>query len=264
VTSIRRHSRYPNYEVLLLHDGEVPLALASELPRLGVRAVPYPGPFNWSKAMNVGAAAAWGEHLLFLNDDVEVITPDWLEALLEWSQHPEIGAVGAHLLFPDGRLQHAGIALLDGIPRHPFYLHPGDHPGYFGSHRVPRNVCAVTGACLMTRTEAFRAVGGFDEGFPVNYNDVDFCLRQLEQGRRVVVTPYARLHHFESATQTGAAQEEVDTWLSRWGRRGERDPYYNPNLSGRDLDCRLGPPPTTVDALFPGRLRLSGRKESDR
>jgi GT2 family glycosyltransferase len=244
--SIRKCSTYRHCEIVLLHNTPVPADLADLLGHLEVRAVAYAGPFNWSRAMNVGAARADGDHLLFLNDDVEVLTPDWLEALLEWSQQPRVAAVGAKLLFPDGRLQHAGVALLDGLPRHPFYLQPGDHPGYHGSLLAPRNVSAVTGACLMTRAEVFRDLGGFDEGFAVNYNDIDYCLRALTRGRRVVVTPHARLTHHESATQAGASQEEVDAFRSRWGRRFPRDPLYSPHLSTRYLDCSLAEPPGRI------------------
>src|SRR5262249_19096317 len=147
------------------------------LARWGVRRVTYDEPFNWSRVNNRGAAEAAGEHLLFLNDDTEVVAPDWLDALLALSHPKEIGAGGATLVVPDGGLQHVGVTVLDGKPGHPFYGYPGEHPGYFSRNLLPHNCAAVTGACLMTRAEVFSAAGGFDEAFPLNYNDVDYCLR---------------------------------------------------------------------------------------
>src|SRR5262249_51775332 len=161
------------------------------------------GDFNWSAAMNRGAAAAAGDHLLFLNDDTEVITPDWIESMLEFSQHPEIGAVGAKLLFPSGELQHAGVLGAGGAPRRAFYRFPGPHSGYFSNALVHRNCAAVTGACLMTRADLFRSLGGFPEQLALNYSDVDYCLRVLTRRRRVVYTPYAQLYHHESSTKSG-------------------------------------------------------------
>ena len=170
-----KKTTWPRYEIVVLHGRQVPALVASELKQNNVLPTAYETPFNWSKAMNQGAALATGQHLLFLNDDIEVITPDWLERLLEFSQQPAVGAVGAKLLFPSGRIQHAGVAVLDGRPRHPFYSHHGEHPGYFNNLLFPRNCIAVTGACLMTRADIFREVGGFDEALPLNYNDVDYC-----------------------------------------------------------------------------------------
>ena len=190
--------------------------------------------------MNQGAALARGEHLLFLNDDVEVITPDWLERMLEFSQQPAVGAVGATLFFPGGRFQHAGVAVLGGRPLHPFYSHRGDHPGYFNGLLTPRNCSAVTGACLMTRADVFHSAGGFDERFPLNYNDVDYCLRIISAGRRVVCTPHARLYHHELGTRPAEVRPaEWDAFLRRWGAAWAEDPYYNPNLSTEHFDYRI-------------------------
>jgi GT2 family glycosyltransferase len=231
IESIRRLTTYDNYEILLLHNSPLPPDLAADLRRLDVTPCPYDRPFNWSAVMNLGAERAEGTHLLFLNDDTEVITPDWLESMLEFGQQPQIGVVGARLLFPDGRLQHAGVAVLDGIPGHPFYLAPASEPGYLCSNVVHRNCAAVTGACLLTRSDVFRRLGGFDEELYLNYSDVEYCLRVLKQGLRVVYTPHAELYHHESATQTGAAEEELAAFRERWARDWRADPHYNPNLS---------------------------------
>jgi len=201
--------------------------------------VTYDEPFNWSRVNNLAARHATGDHLLFLNDDTEPDAPDWLEALLEFSQQPAIAAVGAKLLFPDGTLQHVGVTVLDGKPGHPFYSYPAQHPGYYCRNHLPHNCAAVTGACLMTRAEVFRESGGFDESFPLNYNDVDYCLRLGRHGYRVVFTPHAQLLHYESATKAGVFRQELDAFQARWGQ-DLRDPYYNPNLTAETHDYRIG------------------------
>jgi GT2 family glycosyltransferase len=237
LTVLRGRSTYPHYEIILLDNGECPAELRDRLAEWGVRRSGYPLPFNWAGAMNEGARLAGGEHLLFLDDDTEVQTPDWLEAMLEFSQQREIGVVGARLQFPDGRLQHTGVTVLGGTPGHPFYGLPASHPGYFNSNLVPRNYSAVTGACLMTRREVFQELGGFDESFATNFNDIDYCLQVRASGRRVVCCPHARLIHYETATKTSYPDTELITFRQRWGR--QRDPYYNPNLSSRYHDFRL-------------------------
>ncbi len=231
---------WSHYEVIVLHSGKIPAVIDAKMKELGIGCAAYDRPFNWSRAMNRGAALSKGEHLLFLNDDVEVITPDWLERMLEFSQQAAVGAVGAKLFFPSGRIQHAGVAVLDGRPLHPFYAHTGEHPGYFNNLLVPRNCCAVTGACLMTCAEVFRAAGGFDEAMPLNYNDVDYCLRLIAGGKRVVCTPYARLYHHELGTRrAGVEPEETAALQQRWGMAWANDPYYNPNLSTSHFDYRI-------------------------
>jgi GT2 family glycosyltransferase len=235
-----RRSTYRNVELVVLHGPEVPPELARRLDEWGAVRAAYAAPFSWARAMNQSAALARGEHLLFLNDDVEVITPDWVERLLEFSQQPEVGAVGAKLLFPSGRVQHAGVAVLGGRPLHPFYSFGGGHGGYFHSLLVPRNCSAVTGACLMTRTEVFRSLGGFEEALPLNYNDVDYCLRVIRGGRRVVCTPHARLYHHELGTRKPEVRpEEAEFFRRSWGAAWADDPYYNPNLSTKHLDYRI-------------------------
>jgi O-antigen biosynthesis protein len=235
-----KKSTWRHYQIVVLHGRQVPALVASELKQEGVVHVVYESPFNWSQAMNQGAALAQGEHLLFLNDDVEVITPDWLERLLEFSQQSPVGAVGAKLFFPSGRIQHAGVAVLDGRPLHPFYSHSGEHPGYFNNLLFPRNCSAVTGACLMTRAEVFREAGGFDEALPLNYNDVDYCLRLIANGKRVGCTPYARLYHHELGTRpAGVRPEETAALQQRWGKAWASDLYYNPHLSPSHFDYRI-------------------------
>lgn len=241
LTSIRAQTNWPHYELILLDNDTVPPEIRDALAQWGVDRRAYPRPFNWAATMNFGAAYARGEHLLFLDDDTEILTPDWLECLLEYSQQPEIGAVGARLHFPDGRLQHAGVTVLSGTPGHPFYGHDENHSGYFYSSLVPRNYSAVTGACLMTRADVFRELGGFQEGFAVNFNDIDYCLRVRACGRRIVCNPYARLIHYETATKAAYSPTELNDFRKCWTQKAGLDPFYNPNLSIRYHDFRVEP-----------------------
>jgi GT2 family glycosyltransferase len=235
VSSIRRISTYDNIEIVVAHDGHMPPDLAQHLQKHGARPLEYDFPFNWSKvnnfAVNQLTSAGPNSALIFLNDDITVSSPDWIESMLEYALWPEIGAVGARLLFPDGRQQHTGMTILQGVPGHPYYGYLGEHSGYHFSTKVHRNCSAVTGACLMTRRDVFQTLGGFSEEFPINYNDVDYCLRVLESGRRVVYMPYAALYHHESASKSGTYLEELDAFKKKWGERLPRDPYYNPNFA---------------------------------
>ncbi|MCY3022400.1 MAG: glycosyltransferase, partial [Planctomycetota bacterium] len=167
-----------------------------------------------------------GSYLLFLHDDTEVITPDWLQCMLECSQDENVGAVGAKLLFPDGRLQHVGIAVPGANPKHLCYGAPRETPGYFNSNVVHRNYSAVSGACLLTRAEVFRALGGFTTAFPRGYGDIDYCLKVVASGKRVVYTPYAQLYHHEAGSKNGTPQHELAEFQSRWADKCADDRYY--------------------------------------
>ncbi len=181
---------------------------------------------------------------MLFNDDVEVITPDWIEALLEHSQRPEIGAAGGKLYYPDGRLQHVGMLLGVGagtIAAHAFHQHPGASPGYFGSTIVTANMSAVTAALMMTRREVFDRLGGFNEALPIDFNDVDYCLKVRREGLRIVYTPWAEAYHHESAS-FGARTQDLDRIAEMrrlWGTEIDRDPYLNVNLSREFPDYRL-------------------------
>ncbi|HEY2787462.1 MAG TPA: glycosyltransferase [Fimbriiglobus sp.] len=240
VESIRRESTYANYEIVVVDNDDMAPQLQRELDELGVRRVPYTEPFNLSHKMNLGAAKAEGDYLLLLNDDTEIITPDWIESMLELGQWPEVGAVGAKLLFEDGRLQHAGVTLIGRVPLHHFYAAPGDYPGYWHGNLLVRNYSAVTGACVLVRTDDYHSVGGFDPEFPLNYNDIDLCLKLRQKGKRIVYQPHAMLYHFEGVSKEGTFKVEVDKFVARWGETMKRDPYYNPNLTQVHGDYRLG------------------------
>jgi len=237
VGSIQRLSTWRNVEIIILDGHTMSPAMERRLVRGNVRRITYDDAFNWSRVNNLAAEEAAGDYLLFLNDDTEVTTPGWIEALLEFAQQPEVGAVGARLLFADGGLQHAGVTVLNGRPGHPFYGYPRRHTGYFCRTVLPHNCAAVTGACLMTPAAVFREVGGFDETFPLNYNDVDYCLRLRANGYRVVYTPHAELTHFEAVSKPGVFEEELKAFQARWGTGP--DPYYNPNLNAETFDYRI-------------------------
>jgi GT2 family glycosyltransferase len=192
--------------------------------------------------VNAGVAAAHGAHVLLLNDDTEATDGDWLTSMLELSERPAIGAVGARLRYPDGRLQHVGILLgVAGVAAHAYHQAAGDHPGYAGSNIVIRNVSAVTAACMLSRRAVFDAVGGFDEALAVDFNDVDYCLKVRRAGYRVVFTPFAELVHHESASFGNRIQSprEQRRMEERWGDAVRVDPYYHPALSHTRPDFTL-------------------------
>jgi O-antigen biosynthesis protein len=236
IESIAQSTDYANYEIIVLdNDSRDPVTLKyfREVSATA-RILHCPGPFNFSAINNRGVAEAHGDFLLFLNNDTEVLRPGWMRALIEQAQRPEVGAVGAKLLFRDGRIQHAGVVLgVHGVAAHAFRLMRDEGDSRTAPANVIRDCSAVTGACMMIRRSLFEQVGRFDEGFPVDFNDVDLCLRLRERGYLIVYTPLAVLRHHESATRRGFhGQPYQEIFMRRWGdyiRSG--DPYYNRNLT---------------------------------
>ncbi len=201
--------------------------------------------FNWSRFNNKAAKQARGEFLLFLNDDVEVLAPDWLDAMLEHARRPEIGVVGPQLLYPDGRVQHAGMFLGGNAGRHAFRFYPSTAPGPFGLARTQRNVIAVTGACMLMRRATFETMDGFDEAHAVVNNDLDFCLRLNKAGLRVVYTPYATLVHHEMVSRSKLRDVyNSSVFDAAWKDLFLKgDPYFNPNLTTEFDDYLPEPEP---------------------
>ena len=190
------------------------------------------------------------EYLLFLNNDTEVITPEWLSAMIEHAQRKEVGAVGAKLFYPNDTIQHAGVILgILGVANHSHLGFPRSSHGYFGRVNVIQNVSAVTGACMVVRRDVFNEVGGFDEGMSHAFNDVDLCLKIREKGYCIVYTPYAELYHHESASRgydlatperKARFDREIDIMKARWKHIFEQgDPYYNPNLTLTKTDFSI-------------------------
>jgi GT2 family glycosyltransferase len=261
---------YPAVEVLVIDNGSTERATSLLFRKLAadprVRVIAHAAPFDWCALNNAGARAARGELLLLLNNDVFVQHPGWLAQMVRHALRPEVGAVGATLLYPDGRLQHAGVVLTPpGLAGHVERFAPGDAPGPFGSFHAVRSVAAVTGACLLMRRAVFEQVGGLAEGhLPVTFNDVDLCLRIRAAGLRVLMTPHARLTHMESVSRGSddtpeRAARRLREWRymhATWGAALAGDPHLSPNYAMMSERLMLASPPRVAArrglALHPG------------
>jgi O-antigen biosynthesis protein len=235
VRSIVETSTYENYEIVCVVDASTDRAILDELRQIGahrLRFVEYDEPFNFSAKINRGAVHSEGEHLLLLNDDMEVIAPDWIERMTMYSEIPEVGAVGGRLVLEDGRLQHAGILFENGgYPGHIYHGFSGEFNGYSNNVLVAQNYLAVTAACMMTPRAVFEEVGGFSTTFPLNYNDIDYCLKLRAAGHRVVYDPDTVLYHFESSSRSTEVEDwEKEQLLGRWLPLTIVDPATNPHL----------------------------------
>jgi len=241
IESIEQKTEYRNYDIIVIDNNSSEPKTRAYLAGLKHQVLPFTEPFNYSRINNAAVRHATGDFLLFLNNDTEVISPEWLTAMLEVAQQPEVAVVGAKLLYPNKRIQHAGVVLgFGGVAGHPFIGLPTQTPLYFNFAHLIRNVSAVTGACMLVRHDVFEELGGFDESMPVNYNDVDFCLRVVRAGYRIVWTPYALLYHHESATRRNyVAPREIAMMTERWGNALLNDPYYSPNLTLTASDYAL-------------------------
>ncbi|QKE65042.1 glycosyltransferase [Aquipseudomonas campi] len=250
VNSLLQQTRYGRFEIILIdNDSATPEASLYfdqivQDSRVTVRR--YPHPFNYSAINNFGVREAKGDYLLFLNDDTETLAPDWLERMLGFAQLDHIGAVGAKLLFPKSNsIQHCGVLNLAAGPGHAFYNAPADAPIYFGRNILEWNWLAATGACLLVKRSKFEAIGGFDESFPVAYNDIDLCWRLHDHGLKNLVCNAARLIHHESVSR--GVDDEDPLKLKRLAQERRRlyqkhpgyfmhDPYFNPNLHGSSVN----------------------------
>ncbi|WP_199248225.1 glycosyltransferase [[Phormidium] sp. ETS-05] len=246
LTSIFEKTTYPNYEVLLIDNGSTePETLeviskwrAKEPDRF--RCQPYDIPFNYSKINNYAVTQADGEYLLLLNNDTEVINPDWMTAMVEQAQRPTIGAVGAMLLYPNKTIQHAGVVVgLGGVAGHSHKNFPYGVPGYYYQLHTVNNYSAVTAACLMCRRSVFEEVGGLEEELQIAFNDVDFCLKITEKGYRNVWLPHVVLYHYESKSRgeentpekQARFHQEIMYMIRKWKTGIDPDPCYNRNLT---------------------------------
>lgn len=239
IDSILNKTTYRHYEIIIVNNGseeEISLEYLKRLSRNKSvkKVVDAPGPFNFSLLNNIGVRETAGEVLLFLNSDTEVIEPTWLTEMVSHAIRPEIGCVGAKLLYKDDKVQHAGVVLgLGGLAAHSHRGFGRDDYGYFGTLISLRNYSATTAACLMVRKDVFLQVGGFNEqDLPINYNDVDFSLKVADLGLRNLVTPHATLYHYESASRVPIIDEQEILYMqTMWGDKIRRDPYYNPHLT---------------------------------
>jgi len=246
IDSILRKTNYKNFEIIVINNQSRSQATLSYLHKISqngrVKVVNYDSQFNYSAINNFAEKFATGEIIGLLNDDVEVISPDWLTEMVSHAIRPEIGVVGAKLLYSDGFVQHAGVIIgIGGFAGHAHRLHPQAHPGYAGRAVLTQNFSAVTAACMVVRRAVYRSLGGLnEEDLTVAFNDVDFCLRACEAGYRVLWTPYATLHHHESysrgddqatAASRARLRREKIYMRNRWKTDSKPDPYYNPNLT---------------------------------
>ena len=246
--SVLTKTTYPNYEIVIVENGSTEQEVFRYYREIktkhrNVRLIRWKGGFNWSAINNYAVNTAEGSILLFLNNDTEVINGNWIEEMLMHAQRPEVGAVGAMLYYPNNRIQHAGVILgLGGVASHAFVGFDRESYGYVGKLCYVQDVSAVTGACMMMRRDVWSRVGGFDEQFAENYNDVDICMRIRREGLLVVWTPYAELYHYESksrgrvnnAEKSDKMNTEAKRFYELWGKELENgDPYYNPNFSLR-------------------------------
>ncbi|HWM54472.1 MAG TPA: glycosyltransferase [Solirubrobacterales bacterium] len=234
VKSILESSTYENYEIVCVVDASVEQAVRDQLLEIAgerLRLVEFAEPFSFSAKINLGAVHSRGEHLLLLNDDIEVTTPNWLERMVMYSEREGIGAVGGRLLWGDGRLQHVGVDFGGGLPGHIYRGYSGDYRGYANAVLIARNCLTVTGACLMTRRDVFEELGGLTTVLPVNFNDVDYCLKVHKSGRRIVYDPDLVLYHYESSTRDAEVKRwEFEQLVDRWQQVAAVDPFGNPNL----------------------------------
>lgn len=255
VDSIFAKTTYPNYEIIIVDNGSEELdaiEYMERLPKDKTKIIRDNGKFNYARLNNLAASQANGKILVLLNNDIEIITPNWIEEMLGFAQQDDIGCVGARLWFPDNKIQHAGVVL--GIGSNADHVHknlPRGKNGYFGRAILAQSFSAVTAACLMVRKELYDAVGGLDLEFAVDFNDIDFCLRVGETGHRTVWTPSAQMYHYESATrgraisaaQKARAEKEAALFQTRWHTKIKNDPAYNPNLSIDFADFSFAWPP---------------------
>ncbi len=240
--SLFSKTTYPAFEVLCIDNSTVDARALEEMKNAPVERLILPGKFNFSKANNLGLAHANGEYLVFMNNDIEILSPDWIEQMLYYAEQKDVGAVGGLLLYQDLTVQHAGVVLgCRGTADHVLRGCPGDADGYAGSLSCAREISAVTAACMMIPRQLYEAVGGFNEHFFTAYQDVDLCLKIRQRGKRIIWTPRARFIHHESLSR-GTYYDHVDRHLllDYWEPLIQAgDPYFNPNFNVQACDYSL-------------------------
>ncbi|MDP4127675.1 MAG: glycosyltransferase family 2 protein [Bacillota bacterium] len=259
VSSVLEKTDYKNYRLVLVDNGSKEKSTMEYLEEVTkndrVLILKYDKPFNYSAINNYAVSKSRADYILLLNNDTEVITSEWLTAMLEQAQRPEVGAVGAKLLYPDNRVQHAGVILGMGVAGHSHKLFNDSEYGYFSQLSVIRDYAAVTAASLLVSREKYLEVGGLNEKeLKVAFNDVDFCLKLLKAGYLNVYTPYAKLYHYESVSRGcehpdkvkkndpekyKRVTSEIQYMQEKWADLIDNDPYYNPNLSRVSEDFSL-------------------------
>lgn len=256
LASVLEKTTYPRFEIVIVDNQskeKETLAYFSSLKHDDrVRIISYDAPFNYSDINNFAVRMAEGQVLCLLNNDITVISVDWLEEMVSQACRPGVGAVGAMLYYPNDTIQHAGVIIgAHGIAAHAYCGHGRGYPGHMSRARLVQSLSAVTAACLVVRRDAFDAIGGLDPALGVAFNDVDFCLRLQERGYRNIWTPFAELYHHESASRGHEDSpekferfnREVMHMRKRWREVIDHDPAYSPNLSTTDEPYTLAFPP---------------------
>ncbi len=254
IRSIVEKTTYKNYEILVIENNselESTFSYYRYLEKMydKVRIIRWEGPFNYAAINNFGAGYAKGDYLIMLNNDIEVIAPDWMSEMLGCCQRKDVGIVGAKLYYPDDSIQHAGVVIgMGGIAGHILCKASGNEYGYNARLVTMQDISAVTAACLMISKKDFQKINGFDERYTVAFNDIDFCLKIRELGKLVVFNPYVELYHYESKSRgledtpekLERFRKEVEYFKEKWGWLLESgDPYYNKNLTLVEGDCSL-------------------------
>lgn len=254
--SIKKLTTYENYEIIVVENNSEEQKTFDYYDEINgkdkIKVVKYPEKgFNYSKIINYGVANSDGEYIIQLNNDTELITPNWIEEMLGFAQREDVGAVGAELFYPDKSIQHAGIIIgIGGVAGHVFRNIPHGMHGYFSKDAMIQNMSAVTAACIMASRKMYEAVGNMDEKFEVAFNDVDFCLKIREQGKLIVYNPYVQFIHYESKSRgfedTLEKQKrfkgEVERFQNKWKKiLKDGDPYYNINLRLDNDQCAIKP-----------------------
>lgn len=269
--SLLEKTTYTNYEVIIVDNGSVEPETFAYFDSLKgnkkVRVLRDDRPFNFSELNNGGVAIAKGTYVCLMNNDIEMITPDWLEEMLSFAQQPDVGCVGVRLWYPNDTLQHAGVLIgfFDVAGHMHKHIKRGE-TGYANRAAVHQSLSAVTAAVLLVRKSVYNKVGGLDEGLAVAFNDVDFCLKVRDAGYRNVYTPHAEMYHHESASRgaedspekRAREQREIDTIKSRYGLSMRQCPAFSPNLSLTSEDMSFAFPPrvpTVEDLLIDLRKR---------
>jgi GT2 family glycosyltransferase len=257
LAGLLHRTQYPHYDLIVVDNDSCENETLEYFEQLKsdsrVQIIGFPGAFNFSKINNMAARIARGDVLALVNNDVDVISPLWLAEMVGGAIRPDVGAVGAKLYYSDDTVQHAGIVIgLEGMAGHIFRGCKRSDPGPFNLTMLPQDVSAVTGACLVMRRSIYGELGGMDEGFAVEFNDIDLCLRVREIGLRVIWTPHAELYHQERGTRGTIANirtfAEQNRFRRRWTNFLVEDPFFNPNLSLTD--------PRRVPAFPPRANRL--------
>lgn len=254
LSSVYEKSTYKNFEVIVVENNSTEKETFEYYAQAqskyeNLKVIIWESGFNYSAINNFAVEKTSGEYILLLNNDIEVLTPDWIEQMLMFAQRKDVGAVGCKLYYDDDTIQHAGVIVgLGGVAGHSHKYFAKENPGYMARASIAQNLSACTAACLLIRKDVYEEVGGLDEGYAVAFNDVDFCMKIRRAGYLIVFTPFAEFYHYESKSRgdedtpekRARFNSEVFRFQERWEKELKAgDPYYNPNLTLDSEDFAL-------------------------